>query len=312
MTVYLDVIWFLNFLFDSLLLSLVAIMLKRSVRWWRIALGGLVGSTIILLNFTILASSANHPITKICFSFAMVLITFGYKRFRFFIKAVFFLYLATFLSGGTLIGVHYFIKFDSRLTDEVLIDSVKGFGDPISWLFVILGFPIVWYFSRKGVESLEITKIQYDQLVTVDLLIHDLACSFKGLIDSGNQLYDPITKSPVMIVSIESVKEQFPIELLQMIMNPESYIFGDCEIPVKWENKIKMIPCKVVGQDHQIVIAFKPDQLEIRTEKETINVTKALVSFTMQKLSGDDSFQCIVHPKMLTEMNHANTSSKVS
>jgi stage II sporulation protein GA (sporulation sigma-E factor processing peptidase) len=287
-------------------------MLKRRASWWRIGLGGFAGSIIILLNFTSIASTANHPITKLCFSFAMVLITFGYKRLSFFIKAVFFLYLSTFLSGGTLIGVHYFIKFDSRLTEEVLLGSVQGFGDPISWLFVMLGFPIVWYLSRKGVASLEITKIQFDQLVNVDLFIQDLVHSFKGLVDSGNQLYDPITKAPVMIISIQNVKEQLPIELLQMIVNPDEYIFGTKEIPAKWENKIKMIPCKVVGQDHQIVIAFKPDQLEIRTEEETIKVTKALISFTMQQLSSDDAFQCIVHPKMLTAMKQGNNSSKVS
>jgi stage II sporulation protein GA (sporulation sigma-E factor processing peptidase) len=312
MTVYLDVIWFLNFLFDSLLLSLTSIMLKRKIRWWRISLGGLLGSMIILLSFSPVASLAGNPLVKLCFSFGMVLITFGFKRLRFFFKALMFLYLSTFLTGGTLIGVHYFIKFDNQLTSEVLLASVKGFGDPISWLFVMIGFPLAWYFSRSGVKKMEMTKIQFDQLVDVHFTIQNLQLSIKGLIDSGNQLYDPITKVPVMIISIHHLKELIPKEIIEMTEEPESFIFGTKEIPTDWQNKVKIIPCKVVGQDHQIIIAFKPDNLEMDTERGRVKVSKALISLTMQQLSADDSFQCIVHPKMVTDGNIIASSMKVS
>jgi stage II sporulation protein GA (sporulation sigma-E factor processing peptidase) len=312
LTVYLDVIWFLNFLFDSLLLSLTSIMLKRRVSWWRICLGGLLGSLIILLSFSPLGNIGGNPFIKLCFSFGMVLITFGFKRLRFFLKALLFLYLSTFLTGGTLIGVHYFIKFDNQLTSDVFLASIKGFGDPISWLFVMIGFPVAWYFSSKSVEKLEMTKIQFDQLVNVHFTIKNLSFSIKGLVDSGNQLYDPISKAPVMIVSIHHLKDEFPIEIIHMANEPEDYIFGNKEIPIEWETKVKIIPCKVVGQDHQIIIAFKLDDLRLETEQGTIQITKALISFTMQQLSGDDSFQCIVHPKMLTNLDSVDSSMKVS
>lgn len=287
-------------------------MLKRQISWWRVCLGGLLGSMIILLSFSPLASLAGNPIIKLLFSFGMVLLTFGFKQIRFFLKALLFLYLSTFLTGGTLIGVHYFIKFDNQLTSDVLLASIKGFGDPISWLFVIIGFPIAWYYSRKGVEKMEMTKIQFDQLVDVHLTIQNLQFSIKGLVDSGNQLYDPITKAPVMIVSIQKLMESFPVDLIQMVNEPDTYIFGNNEIPVEWGSKVKIIPCKVVGQDHQIIIAFKPDELLIETKQGMMKVTKALVSFTLQQLSADDSFQCIVHPKMLANSDTISTTMKVS
>jgi stage II sporulation protein GA (sporulation sigma-E factor processing peptidase) len=287
-------------------------MLKRRVRWWKICLGGLFGSMIILLTFSPFASLGGNPLIKLCFSFGMIILTFGFKRLRFFLKALLFLYLSTFLSGGTLIGVHYFIKFDSQLTSDVFLASIRGFGDPISWLYVMIGFPVAWYFSRTGVEKMEMTKIQYDQLVNVHFTIKNLCFSIKGLVDSGNQLYDPISKTPVMVVSIQQIKENFPVEIIQIANEPEAYIFGDKEIPVEWESKVKIIPCKVVGQDHQIIIAFKLDDLTMDTAHGTLKVTKALISFTMQQLSSDDSFQCIVHPKMLTEAAVTDTSMKVS
>lgn len=287
-------------------------MLKRQIKWWRVFAGGFIGSLIILLSFSPFASIAGNPIIKLVFSFFMILMTFGFKRFRFFFKALLFLYLATFLTGGSLIGIHYFIKFDNQLTSEVLLASVKGFGDPISWLFVMLGFPIVWYFSKSGIEKMEMAKIQFDQMVKVHFVIDEREFTIDGLIDSGNQLYDPITKSPVMIVSVHQFVDRFPPEVIQMVENPDAYIFGEKEIPIEWENKMKIIPCRVVGQDHQLIMAFKPNHLEITTNTAVHHVQKALISLTLQQLSPEGTFQCIVHPKMLTNLNIKTTSQKVS
>src|SRR5690606_10931898 len=119
-----------------------------------------------------------------------------------FMKCLMTFYLTTFLIGGSLIGIHYFIQFDFDLASSVALASIEGFGDPISWLFVLLGFPLVWHFSRQQFEMIEMTKIQYDQIVTVELELGGMQLKLKGLVDSGNQLYDPISKIPVMIASI--------------------------------------------------------------------------------------------------------------
>jgi stage II sporulation protein GA (sporulation sigma-E factor processing peptidase) len=312
LSVYLDVIWALNLLFDSLLLYLSAIFLKRQIRIWRIIAGGFIGSLIILLSFTPLHTYSNHPISKLLFSVAMVLVVFGYKRLSFFIKALMTLYVTTFLIGGALIGAHYFVQFDSEMSMKVMVASVTGFGDPISWLFVLLGFPVAWHFSKRNIESMEMTKIQYDQIVNVTLKINTESFTFKGLVDSGNQLYDPLSKLPVMFVSIKNMVEGMAEPIIKMAAEPESLILGNQEFPVDWQNKLRIVPCRVVGQEHQLIVAVKPDSIIIDTKGESYLCEKGLVSFTMQQLSADDAFQCIVHPKMLTGPKMHDDSVKVS
>jgi stage II sporulation protein GA (sporulation sigma-E factor processing peptidase) len=312
LTVYLDVIWALNLTFDSLLLYLTSIFLKKRIRIWRLLAGGFVGSLIILLSFTPLHTYSNHPVAKLLFSVVMVLIAFGYKRLSYFIKALMTLYVATFLIGGTLIGVHYFVQYDSELTTKVLLTNAKGFGDPISWLFVLLGFPIAWHFSKKNVESMEMTKIQYDQVVDVTLKIDTNTFVFKGLVDSGNQLYDPLSKLPVMFVSIKNQLEGITEPIKKMAEDPESLIMGNEELPVEWQNKLRIVPCRVVGQEHQLIVAVKPDTILIELKGDQYICEKGLVSFTMQQLSADDAFQCIVHPKMLTGPKQQSETVKVS
>ncbi|OIK14023.1 sigma-E processing peptidase SpoIIGA [Bacillus sp. MUM 116] len=307
MVVYLDIIWALNLLFDSLLLFLTAIFLKRTIRLWRLLSGGFIGSLIILLSFTPVHDYSNHPITKLLFSVLMILVTFGYKRLVFFIKALMTLYVSTFLIGGALIGAHYFLQ-----TDSLLLAGLKGFGDPISWMFVFIGFPIAWHFSKKNVEGMEMTKIQFDQIVSVSLTINSETYVFKGLVDSGNQLYDPLTKLPVMFISIKNQMEGMSEPIKQMAANTETLLMGEEEFPSDWQNKLRIIPYRVVGQEHQLIMAVKPDSILIEKNGDCFLCEKGLVSFTMQELSPDDAFQCIVHPKMLTGPRQPGKTVKVS
>ncbi|HZH63101.1 MAG TPA: sigma-E processing peptidase SpoIIGA, partial [Metabacillus sp.] len=84
MSIYLDVIWLLNFSFDLLLLVLTAIVLKRKINKFRLVLAALIGSSIVIMMFTPLAFIATHPYGKMVISILMVLSAFGFKRFRFF------------------------------------------------------------------------------------------------------------------------------------------------------------------------------------------------------------------------------------
>ncbi|ETI67058.1 sigma-E processing peptidase SpoIIGA [Neobacillus vireti] len=308
MVVYLDIIWALNLLFDSLLLYLTAIFLKRNIRLWRILAGGFAGSLIILLSFTPLNLYTSHPISKLFCSIMMVLIAFGYKRLTFFMKALMTFYAATFLIGGAIMGAHYFIQYDYEWTSKVL----KGFGDPISWLFVLIGFPVAWHFSRKHGESLEMTKIQFEQIVKVRLNIEGESLVFKGLVDSGNQLYDPLSKLPVMFVSIKKQLDTIPETIKRLAADPEPLITGSEEFPDEWQNRLRVVPCRVIGQEHQLIIAVKPDIILIEHSGSQYLCEKGLVSFTIKELSADDAFQCIVHPKMLTGMKQHDEAVKVS
>ena len=97
----------------------------------------------------------------------------------------------------------------------------------MSWLFVVVGFPLAWQFSKRTLNGMEMTKLHYEQLVTVTIQIGDFQGQYKGLIDSANQLYDPISKSPVMIVSISGKEDDIPTDMLTLFENPDKLITQD-------------------------------------------------------------------------------------
>ena len=58
-----------------------------------------------------------------------------------------------------------------------------------------------------------------------------------------------------------------------------------------------MVPYKVIGQNHQLLTAIKPDSLHIQHDNKVYKVTHGIISFTLQQLSAENTYQCIVHPK---------------
>ncbi|MFJ8266283.1 sigma-E processing peptidase SpoIIGA [Peribacillus asahii] len=308
MTVYVDIIWLLNWLFDCLLLYWTAIILKRRAPLWRLVAGGLVGSFIIALAFTSYSALTDNIYMKLLFSVFMVLTVFGFIRLKLFLKTLMTLYFVTFLSGGILLGLHYFFSFQVAEMSTSTQTGMNRFGDPMSWLFVALGFPLAWQFSKRMLDGMEMTKLNYDQIVTVTVEVADFKAEFQGLIDSGNQLYDPISRSPVMIASIVGQESHIPADMLELFENPDTMLQEGEMTNYTWAERIRVIPYKVVGQSHQLLTAIKPDSLRIQYDEKVYEVERGLVSFTLQQLSAENTYQCIVHPKMLTGIPVPNAS----
>ncbi|MGO4027283.1 sigma-E processing peptidase SpoIIGA, partial [Staphylococcus pseudintermedius] len=90
---------------------------------------------IVLLMFTPFSHLMVHPAIKILFSFFMVLMTFGYKRLRFFFENLLTFYFATFVVGGGLMGVHFLFQDQFLVLNQMVDTKSPQFGDPISWIF---------------------------------------------------------------------------------------------------------------------------------------------------------------------------------
>jgi len=79
MKIYLDLVFFINFFFDFLLLLVVKILLKRNVGIKRIILGALLGATSILFLFLPL-NQITLFLLKVIISILMILTTFGFQN----------------------------------------------------------------------------------------------------------------------------------------------------------------------------------------------------------------------------------------
>jgi len=297
LVVYADIIWLLNVCIDFLLLLLTAVVLKRKVKRWRLILGACIGSTIVIFAFTPLAFLMTHPVMKLIYSFLIVYTAFGFIRFRTFLQSVLTFYFVTFMVGGGLVGTHFFLQTSDMMNGLISTKSIS-YGDPVSWLFVIIGFPVIYYFSKKRIADVEVTKIHYEQIVKVDIKIGINDIQLDGLIDSGNQLHDPLTKTPVMIIHVSSLDNVLPSWLIEQVQRKTAIPYIPDE-ESGWATRLRLIPYRAVGVNQQFLWAFKPDYVQIYHESAKVTVNKVLIGLNAQQLSANGEYQCILHPKML-------------
>ena len=304
---YLDLILLLNWLFDCLLLYWTSILLKRKPKPVRLALAGLVGALFVLVSFTSFSHLANSVWLKLTVSIIMVFIAFGFLRLKMFMKTCLLFYFVTFLTGGILMGIHFLFTYQLVASpSNGLFYAPKSYGDPVSWLFVMIGFPCAWLYAKRVFDEMESSFVLHTGIVDVVIKMKEYSFACKGLIDTGNQLYEPITNNPVMILSISSQTDNIPDDVLQLLNEPVKTEKLSDYMESSWGERLRVIPYKVVGQEQQLMLAFRPDSIHISADEKAGYVQKGIVALSVQTLSHDGMYECIVHPRMMVMLNNAS------
>ncbi|TCP29099.1 sporulation factor SpoIIGA [Scopulibacillus darangshiensis] len=307
MTVYLDVIWLLNLFIDFMLLKLTSVILKRPVRPWRMLLGTLYASSIVLFLFTPLAPIFYHPIGKLVFSAVIIFITFGYRRLSLFAQSFLTFYFSAFMIGGGLFAVHYFFLSSESYASQKAF-STLSYGDPVSWLFVVFGFPVLWIFSKKRIDNLIIKKWRASEQAEVTIKVLGVTIKTTGMIDSGNKLYDPLSRTPVMFLSKEASHGLLP----ETLFNEGGDLYSmmtDESLNKDWLSRLTMIPYRAVNGSNELVTAFRPDEVVISHGGTVLLSPKVAVALTEHRLSGEGDFHCILHPDMMLHGKTIETAS---
>src|SRR5690625_3595598 len=138
----------LNFLLDMLLLFLTQALARVSIRKRRIFFGGFIASLIVPISFYFPDSFITSAAGKVMYSILIIFCSFGYRSFYRLMKLLLLFYFVSFSIGGGLIAVHFLFQQPVSMTANGILTVNHGYGDPISWLFVMIGFPFVWFFTK--------------------------------------------------------------------------------------------------------------------------------------------------------------------
>ena len=199
MKIYLDLVMILNFFFDFILLLSVSILLRRNANIYKLLLGSFLGGLSILFLF-IDISSIQLFIYKVIISIVMVLISFGYKSIKYTFKNLLYLYTASIILGGFLYFLN--IEFSYKQTGLIFINN----GLSINVIFLIIFCPIIIYiYVKQGLWL----KCNYSNYYKVSLYIKDKVYNLNAFLDTGNNLIEPITNKPVILIDRKITYDDF-------------------------------------------------------------------------------------------------------
>lgn len=188
MKIYLDLVIFLNFFFDFLILFGVRVILKKHTRLKRLLLGALVGSLTIFSLF-IPFTTITLFFLKILLSIIIILVTFGKKGF---FQNIVYFYLISIILGGSL----YLFNISFFYENKGLMFYKSGI--TINLILIMIVSPIIIYLYVKENKNYKNT---YSNIYEVKIYINSKLYQLKGMLDTGNKLCDPYKKRSVIILN---------------------------------------------------------------------------------------------------------------
>lgn len=278
-TVYVDEMFLLNLAINYFILLATAKLCALPIRRLRFALsaglGALFSVSLLYEPLQFLAS----PVTKLLLGFVMSLVAFGaengmIKRFCAFLALS-----AAF--GGAVYGV-------TLLAGSSL---EEGFFVSISMRVLLLSFAACYFlltlvFRRLGVR-------QSRRLVDVCLQFCGKTVEFMALCDTGNELWDPISNLPVMVMDSQAAGKLLPEELLSALGRSVGDFMLAVEKDSVYRCRFRLVPYSAVGRDFSLLPVFRPDQLSL-DGRETMDI---LVGVSPTKLCGNGEFSAVVQPE---------------
>lgn len=232
-TVYIDVLFILDFIIDYLILYATAKIAGAHICRWKFALSASFGAAFSILSL-FWSALASFPV-MLTAAYLMVGVSFGFKRWKHLL--IFFGVSAAF--GGMVFAINY-------ITDGNLTISLKT-------LFIssVVSYFILLFAFRKSATGT--TKREY---IKTEIEYRGKSVSFISLVDSGNGLSDGLTNTPVLIAELCSLRALFEKEEYKMLCDSTVE-----NIILNGEGRYRPIPYKTVG-GHGLLPAFYPDKVK--------------------------------------------------
>lgn len=292
MVVYYDELLLINFILNTIILSLTAWSANSPAAKKRIISGALLGSIYSLGELLPAWALLYAPLSKLLFAAFLIAVVFGRQPLRRFGILVVIFFVNSFVLGGAVIGWFYFfqsvpIQFQPS-SFEITGYQLAGGG------IVGIGLIVIW--SRSFTKTFSRKNICFQLKICYEGQVIEL----NGLLDTGNRLYSPLGHRPVLLVDQEALLGLLPRTIMEYLTtNRDCLLETIHNVPdVNFMSRLELIPYQAVGVKSWLA-GFRPDWVEVKSVR-----SQAVVALSPAKLSADNGYQVVLHPDVVPEQNH--------
>ncbi len=292
--IYVDVLFVINFIMDFGVLWAAARTSRTRFVAWRLAcaacFGAIYGILVLLPDLYFLSAI----LMKFLVSLAMLGVAFVPLAWKQFGRVLLYFYLIAFLMGGAVLGFVYFLN---NFTVQPVSSSVPL---PYLWLVVALGAAVL--LGKWGVAFLRKTFLQDMLKVPVLIKLQGNEIRVDGLVDTGNQLVDPLSGAPVVIVEYDVLAPFLPPNTSHFFPaggDVDLEKVTQCFAEAGYTIPIRVIPFTTIGKRHGMLVGFKPDEIIILTGDQKVRNSNVVVGIYGRRLSPGGTYHALLHPDLL-------------
>jgi len=292
--IYLDALMLvaaLSFMMDYLLLWATARAARLRARPARLAAAAAIGTAYFVAFYLAGRSLIPHygwlrywPVI-LGVSFGMLGVAFAPLPPRTFARAAGLFYFIATSSGGAGMAAGYAL----------------GWGAAGQLLFAIAAILITAELGWGVVQKSIWQRVYY---VPCDIELFGERVRVTGLLDTGNQLKDPVTGAKVIVVEHQAIAPLVPEHLREGLVELER---GDLSkvgrllASDRWSSRFRVIPFVSLGRKNGLLVGFRPDKAAVVIEGRTVVLSDVVVGIAPDRLDPEGGFQALIHPQLVHE-----------
>jgi stage II sporulation protein GA (sporulation sigma-E factor processing peptidase) len=301
--VYADLIFLFNFLMDAAMLFAAGRVRKLKLKWWRVVLSATIGALyVIMMLFPALSLLFTFAV-KCLFLIIMIVVAFGFGSLQHFLRNAGTFLLINFAVAGGMFGIHYFLQSSGEVINGIIFTHSGGLAFRVQiGLVTILVLAVLMIGWFQTIFSS--TKRRHDFaaiLAKVHIHIDQFTSTCTGMIDTGNQLYDPLTRTPVLVLEASQWKDMLPEAWIEQIgtANVDQIFTSLGKETFVWQDRMRLVPYKGVNHATGFMLAIKPDKVIVEYQGQLFESFKVLIGLQGGSLCSDGSYHAIIHPSLI-------------
>ena len=241
--IYADILVAINLAVDYLLLFATARLFGAQFKRIRGFFGAAVGA-LYSLSVLFDLSGTIFALISTLFSGIMIRITFGKRNIKDFIKLLVIFYICGFLFSGFMVLINSLAKNDSFFAKGgIVYFDFSAMEIVISTAVALIITEILRRIFRHG---------EPEGACMVKIRLGGKTAVLKGFVDTGNNLSEPFSGSPVAVAYMDSLKKILPEDMYESISKNS----------LSTDKRLKTIFCSTVSGT-VLMNSFRPDEMII-------------------------------------------------
>ena len=261
MVINIDVFILENFIVDFFLMYITFQAVKIKVKLRKIILPSVIGALYSLTPFL----PNNAIFISLPFKLSIVLLFMFLPLGRKSVSLIFkcsFIYI---LFSMILSGICYFLGVRGFYMDGAL--DIENF----NYKYLLLAMMIVYVLLTRLIDFIKDRNIMNNFIYYIEIVNGNKVTRVKAFLDTGNELREPATNLPVIIVEKQYIRD----------------------INLK-DDELFYIPYKVVNGEKGNLVGFKPTGVKIYYDSNNIKFKDAIICSCEEKLSSTNEYEALL------------------
>ncbi len=292
MTVYGDVLFFINFSINLLILYATGKIGRVTVKNARLLFGSALGALYAVLMFFPRLSFGYSMVAKFLFSLFVIAVTFNLSGFRLYIKTVGIFYLVTVCLGGGVMAIFYFTNAGAKL-GAVVKNGILYFSLPMSVLLSAvalsyIGVHLGWRFLGRRLGKSELYR-------KIGIVLGDREVWIDALLDTGNALTEPFSGAPVIVAEYQRLLSILPPSISEAYKEGKEPMVEAIQ-DESLRGRLRLIPFTSLGREHGMLLGFCPDKVQVLENESLRDMQTVVVGIYKGRLCKDLSYGALLPP----------------